>query len=410
MPQPPGSDSLIEFEINDIAHGGEGVGRVDGKAHFVSGVIPGEKVVGRVAKDGGSWARAELVEVRSPSPDRIDPLCPHATLCGGCQWQHATYEAQLAWKHNTVVTQLQHIGKIAEPPVMAVEAPGPPFGYRNRMDFKVHDGRPAMHRARSHELVPLEVCELLDPKLAAVFGRLDDLGGVSQFVLRTGSNTGETLMIINGRIPDHAEDWDVPLAQQEGKTVTGVAGPARITEEIAGTRFRITGNTFFQNNSHAAAALVDLVRDALRPEPTDTVLDAYAGVGLFGAGLAAGVGRVIAVESNRIAAADLRRNLEAAGVDHRVIRGKMESVAAHLDEYADLAIADPPRTGLGETGIAAVTATSPRRLAYVSCDPASLARDAGLLAGHGYQLTEVTPVDMFPQTFHIEAVATFVLA
>ena len=113
MPRPPSSGSLVELEINDIAHGGEGVGRVDGKAHFVSGVIPGEKVVGRVAKDGGSWARAELVEVRTPSPDRIDPLCPHATRCGGCQWQHATYEAQLAWKQNTVVSQLQHIGKIA---------------------------------------------------------------------------------------------------------------------------------------------------------------------------------------------------------------------------------------------------------------------------------------------------------
>ncbi len=385
------------------------MGRVDGKAHFVSGVVPGEIVVGRVAKDGGSWARAELVEVRSPSPDRVDPLCPHATRCGGCQWQHATYEAQRAWKHNTVVTQLQHIGKIAEPPVSDVVAPGPPFGYRNRMDFRVHDGRPAMHRARSHEMVPLEVCKLLDPQLAAVFGRLQNLHGVEQFVLRAGTNTGDMLMIVKGKIPDHAEDWDVALAQLEGKTVTGVGGPARITEEINGTRFRITGNAFFQNNTHGAEALVGLVRAALEPEAIDTLLDAYAGVGLFGAGLGSEVGRVIAVESNRVAATDLQRNLKAAGVDHRVIRGKMEKVAGHLDEYADLAIADPPRTGLGEAGIAAVTATSPRRLAYVSCDPASLARDAALLAGDGYQLTNVTPVDMFPQTFHIEAVATFVL-
>jgi 23S rRNA (uracil1939-C5)-methyltransferase len=307
------------------------------------------------------------------------------------------------------VTQLQHIGKIAEPPVSEVVAPGPPFGYRNRMDFRVRDGRPAMHRARSHEMVPLDVCKLLDPQLAEVFDQLENLHGVEQFVLRAGTNTGDLLMIINGKIPDHADEWNVALARQEGKTVTGVDGPARITEEINGTRFRITGNAFFQNNTHGAAALVDLVRTALEPEAIDTVLDAYAGVGLFGASLAAEVGRVIAVESNRVAAADLQRNLKAAGVDHRVIRGKMESVAGHLDEYADLAIADPPRTGLGEAGIAAVTATSPRRLAYVSCDPASLARDAAILAGDGYQLTNVTPVDMFPQTYHIEAVATFVL-
>ncbi len=409
MAATPPTGALVELEIVDIAHGGEGVGRVDGKAHFVSGVVPGETVVGRITKDGGSWARAELVEVRAPSPDRIEPRCPHATRCGGCQWQHATYDAQLAWKRNTLVSQLQHIGKIAQPPVGDVVAPGPPFGYRNRMDFKVRGGRPAMHRARSHEMVPLEVCELLDPKLAAVFGRLRGLDGISQFVMRAATNTDDTLMIVSGDIPDHAADWGVPLAQQHGKTITGLAGAARITEEIAGIKFRITGNSFFQNNSHGAAVLVELVRTALQPEARDTLLDAFAGVGLFGAGLAGDVGRVIAVESNRVAAADLQHNLERVGVDHRVIRGKMESVGGHLDEYADVAVADPPRTGLGEAGIAAVTATNPRRLAYVSCDPASLARDAALLADEGYRLTDVTPVDMFPQTFHIEAVATFAL-
>ncbi len=409
MPNSPKTGGLVEFEINDIAHGGEGVGRADGKAHFVPGVIPGETVIGRITKDSGSWARAELVEVRTASPSRIDPLCPHAELCGGCQWQHADYEAQLSWKYNTVVSQLAHIGKIADPPVSDVVAAGPAFGYRNRMDFRVRDGAPAMHRARSHEMVPLGVCELLDPKLGAVFSNLGDLDGVSRFVMRAGTNTGDALIIIDGDIPQQAADWGVPVAEQEGKQLTGLSGPARITEEINGVRFRITGNAFFQNNSHGAAALVALVHEALDPEPDDTVLDAYAGVGLFGASLAGSLDRVIAVESNKVAASDLSHNLKAAGVDHRVIRGKMETVAAHLDEYPELAVADPPRTGLGERGIAAVTAADPRRLAYVSCDPASLARDAALLAETGYQLIDVTPVDMFPQTYHIEAVATFVL-
>ncbi|MDH3539425.1 MAG: class I SAM-dependent RNA methyltransferase [Acidimicrobiia bacterium] len=404
-----GADSLVEIQVTDIAHGGEGVGRVDGKAHFVPGVIPGETVVGRISKDGGSWARADLVEIRTPSADRIDPLCPHATDCGGCQWQHATYAAQLVWKRNTVISQLRHLGKIDDPPVNEVAAPGPPFGYRNRMDFKIRDGQPAMHRGRSHELIPLGVCELLDPQLAAVFSRLGDLSGVSQIILRAAANTGDRLAIVSGDIPDHAASWDIPIAHQVGKTVTGVDGPAQIREEIAGTIFRISENAFFQNNSHAAEALVSLVREALEPEATDTVLDAYAGVGLFGATLAPHVSRVLAVESNRTAARDLERNLKATGVDYRVIRGKMESVAGHLDEYPELAVADPPRTGLGVNGIDAVTAAGPRRLAYVSCDPASLARDAAILAGRGYQLTAVTPVDMFPQTFHIEAVATFEL-
>ncbi|MCP3976497.1 MAG: class I SAM-dependent RNA methyltransferase [bacterium] len=406
----PNPGGLVEFEVNDIAHGGEGVGRADGKAHFVPGVIPGETVIGRVVKDGGSWARAELVEIRTASRSRIDPLCPHAESCGGCQWQHAEYEAQLVWKHNTVASQLAHIGKIADPPVSDVVPAGPAFGYRNRMDFRVRNGAPAMHRARSHEMVSLGVCELLDPNLATIFSNLGDLDGVSRLVMRTGTNTGESLVIVDGDIPDQTADWGATIARQDGKQVIDVNGPARITEEINGIRFRISGNAFFQNNSHGAAALVALVHDALEPEPDDTVLDAYAGVGLFGASLAKSLARVVAVESNKTAASDLSHNLKATGIDHRVIRGKMETVAAHLDEYPELAVADPPRTGLGERGIAAVTAADPRRLAYVSCDPASLARDAALLADVGYQLLDVTPVDMFPQTYHIEAVATFVLA
>jgi len=250
---------------------------------------------------------------------------------------------------------------------------------------------------------------LLDPNLATIFSKLGNLDGVSRFVMRTGTNTGESLVIVDGEIPGHAAEWETQIAIQDGKQVTPVVGSARITEDVDGTKFRITGNAFFQNNSHGAAALVRLVHAALEPQPEDSLLDAYAGVGLFGAGLADSISRVIAVESNKVAASDLSHNLKATGIDHRVIRGKMETVAAHLDEYPDLAVADPPRTGLGERGIAAVTAAAPRRLAYVSCDPASLARDAALLAAEGYQLLEVTPVDMFPQTYHIEAVATFVL-
>jgi len=405
----PKTGALVEVPISDIAHGGEGVGRVEGKAHFIPGVIPGETVIGRITKDGGSWARAELVEVRTASADRIEPLCPHATECGGCQWQHAKYESQLAWKRNTVVSQLRHLGKIADPPVADIVAPGPAFGYRNRMDFRVEAGRPAMHRARSHDLVPLGVCDILDPSLAELFGDLGDLTGVDRLAMRAGINTGDRLVIVDGEMPDHAETWGWPLATLEGRDVVGVAGPALIYEEIAGTRFRISGNAFFQNNTHGAAALLELVGAALEPSPEDSMLDAYAGVGLFGAGMARQVARVVAVESNKVAADDLRHNLKAAGVEHRVIRGKMESVAGHLDEYPDIAVADPPRAGLGEAGIAAVTAANPARLAYVSCDPASLARDAATLAEYGYILEQVTPVDLFPQTFHIEAVAAFLL-
>lgn len=408
MTAPP-EGSLVEIEINDIAHGGEGVGRVAGKAHFIPGVMPGETVVGRIVKDGGSWARAELVEIRAAAPERVEPPCPHAAACGGCQWQHADYSAQLRWKQNTVASQMRHIGKLDDPPVADIVAPGPTFGYRNRMDFRVRNGAPALHRARSHELVELSVCELLDPQLAEVFDNLGDLSGVDRITLRCGTNTGDKLAIIDGEIPRQASTWDTRLARLDGKQAVAVEGKAEIAEDIVGFRFRISGGAFFQNNSHGAAALTRLVYDALEPSPTDVLLDAYAGVGLFGVIIGSKVDRVVAVESNRTAAADLKRNLTAAKVDHRVIRGKMEKVAGDLDEYPDLAVADPPRTGLGERGVDAVTAGDPQRLAYVSCDPASLARDTLLLGDRGYQLEQVTPVDMFPQTFHIEAVAAFAL-
>lgn len=399
--------SLVEFEVLDIAHGGEGVGRVDGKAHFVPGVIPGETVIAKITKDGGSWARTELIEIRQPSPSRIDPPCPHAEACGGCQWQHAEYETQLAWKRNTLVAQLRHIGKLDDPPVNDIVAGGPPFGYRNRMDYRVSNAMPALHRARSHELVELTVCELLDPLLADIFHRLGPLDGVDRLTLRCGTNTGERIAIVEGELPAQAPEWGARLAVQRGREVLAVDGEPSISERIGDNSYRISAGSFFQNNSHGAAVLVDLVAAVLEPSERDTLLDAYAGVGLFGVALGNRVDRVIAVESNKPAVADLRRNLKAAGIDHRVIRGKMEKVAADLDEYPDLAVADPPRSGLGEAGIAAVTAGDPFRLAYVSCDPASLARDTLLLAERGYQLLEVTPVDLFPQTFHIEAVASF---
>jgi len=403
----PKQGDLVELEVADIAHGGEGVGRVEGKAHFIAGALPGETVIGRIVKDGGSWARADLVEVRRESPDRVAPPCPHAETCGGCQWQHAAYPAQLRWKRNTVVTQLSHIGRITDPPVAEIVAPGPQLGYRNRMDFRVAAGRPALNRARSHDAIPLDVCEILEPQLAATFFRFGDLSGATRITLRGGTFTGEQLAIVEGEIPESAASWGIPLARQEGRRVVAVEGPARIHERIGDTRFRVTGSTFFQNNSHGAATLVDLVAKALDPSPGDSLLDAYAGVGLFGACLAPRLGRVVAVESNRVAVDDLRFNLQAAGVDHRVIRGKMEAVADRLDEYPSLIVADPPRTGLSIEGAAALVAPGARRIAYVSCDPASLARDTVILAGYGYSLEEVTPVDMFPQTYHIEAVATF---
>ncbi len=401
----------LQFRTHDMAHGGSAVARRDGKAFFVDGALPDETVSGSVVVDKGSWGRVDLAEVLEPSPDRVLPTCPHFDRCGGCQWQHGSYEAQLRWKKSIVAGQLAHLGRHPDPPVRETVAVGTPYQYRNRMDYRVRNGRPALHERRSRQLVPLSECQILHPNLAEVFVDLGDLSGAEAITLRTSTATGDVLAVISGQVPPQAAAWGCHLATAHDGEVTPVRGEATLEESVAGVLFRISGLAFFQNNTLGAQTLVDLVREASGIEPGDTLLDAYAGGGLFAATIGQEAERVLAIEIDDVAAADLQANLNRAGVgEYRIIRAATEDAIERIDEYWDVVIADPPRRGLGAVGVDAVTAAEPRTVVYVSCDPASLARDTALLAEFGYHLDWVAPVDMFPQTYHIECVARFELA
>jgi len=397
--------TVIELSPTTIAHGGEAVARVDGKTHFVAGAMPGERVLAEVVRDKGSWARAELREVLEASPDRIDPPCGHFAECGGCTWQFAAYPAQLEWKRSIVAGQLEHLGGLPDPVVRPTAAPGPPYGYRNRMDFRVADGSPALLRRRSRDPVLIEECLLLHPALDAVFGRLGGLGSAEAITLRVGTATGEALAVVDGPIPAGAPGWGCSVARRSPPRE--IIGPGAIHEEVAGMRFRITGDAFFQTNTAAAEVLAALVVEALEVQEDDVLLDAYAGGGLFGLVAGKGAARVIAVESGDLALGDLDHNAAASGIDVEILEGRAETVLGETTEDWDVAVVDPPRKGLGDPGVGAVTSTAPRAIAYVSCDPASLGRDARLLAAHGYRLDWAAPVDLFPQTFHVETVAAF---
>ena len=393
-----------------MAHLGEAVARVDGKAHFVAGAMPGEVVLGEVILDKGSWARVRLSSIRVASPQRIEPPCPHFGSCGGCQWQFADYTAQVQWKSEVVAGQLQHIGRLEEPTVRKTASAGNPFAYRNRMDFRVADGKPALFRSRSRDLVALDTCLLLQPDLAELFASLGDLGSARRITLRASGSTDERLVIIEGTVPDQAETWNASVAHRTPAGLSLIKGRNSVHEEIGGHRFRISGGSFFQNNTAGARLLAELVTEALEARPGETLLDAYSGGGLFGITAIPDDGRIVAVEASPTAIRDLRHNLARAGIDNaRVARGKVEDTVADLDEYWQIAVVDPPRPGLGADAVAAVTAASPRTIAYVSCDPAGLARDARYLQQAGYELEWAAPVDLFPQTFHIETVAKFVL-
>jgi 23S rRNA (uracil1939-C5)-methyltransferase len=405
-----GSFSDMEMRTVDMAHGGSAIARVDGKAFFVDGALPDELVAGEIELDKGSWGRVRLEAIIEPSPERVEPRCPHFQTCGGCQWQNGDYAAQLRWKESIVRGQLAHLGRLPDPPVRPIVAPGPPYGYRNRMDYRIRDGRPALYERRSRRLVPLTACPILHPNLADVFTNLGDLSGIRQLTLRTATATGRVLALITGSAPRQAATWGCDVAIVGDSRLEPIRGEPVLHEEVAGLSYRITGTTFFQNNTAGAAELVRLVTAASAAEATDTVLDAYAGGGLFAAAVGQSAGRVIAIERDRLAAADLHANLDRAGIDeYRIVPAATEDAIEHIDEYWQIAIADPPRRGLGGEGVDAVTAAEPRTVVYVSCDPASLARDTILLADAGYRLDWVTPVDMFPQTFHIEAVARYVL-
>jgi tRNA/tmRNA/rRNA uracil-C5-methylase (TrmA/RlmC/RlmD family) len=316
--------------------------------------------------------------IEEASPARVEAPCIHFGSCGGCQWQSAAYAAQLEWKRAIICDQLAHLGRMPEVEVRQTIAPGPSYCYRNRMDFKLVNGNPALSRAASHELVEIHRCHLMVPTLEKVFYELPTRPDAKRVTIRAGVATGQTAAMFDDE--------------------TGV-----LEEIVAGSAFRITGRAFFQNNTAGAEVLVRLVREVLQPEDDEVLLDGYAGGGLFAVTVGQGCKRVIGVESDRIAAEDFAHNTGS-----RALKKPFEASAPMLPKKFDLAVVDPPRVGLGKASVAVLVGGRPRAIAYVSCDPASFARDAHLLGERGYALAWVQPVDMFPQTFHIELVGCFV--
>jgi 23S rRNA (uracil1939-C5)-methyltransferase len=399
---------MPSITIDSIAHGGEGVGRLDGKAHFVAGVMPGERVDVELVREKRRWARAKLIRVVEPSPNRVEAPCPAFGKCGGCTWQFAAYERQLEWKSEVVVGQLAHIGHLHDIDVRPTLAPGLPFAYRNRMDFAVSGGQPALHEHASNRLVALNGCPLLKPQLAERFAALGDLTGVRKVVLRAGVATGDTLILLDGRVPDQAASWDASVVVRSQNDLRTLRGRPWLDEEIDGVRFRIPATSFFQVNTEGAETLVALVSKAAGVTADDVLLDGYAGVGLFAATVGRSARRIVTIDSARASFRAIRGNLETAipGRFHSMLGG-FEITAAAVKEPWDVAIVDPPRAGLGAAGVDAVTRTEPRTIVLISCDPASLARDANLLTAAGYRPDWVQPVDLFPQTYHVETVTRF---
>jgi len=406
----------LSVELTTMAHGGDALGRHEGKVIFVPYAIPGETVRAEITDDRGHYAFARLVEVLEPSPERTDPPCPYFGdgKCGGCQWQHITYEAQLRLKREILVDQLERIGEMEDPVVLPPVADEEGWAYRNHAQFHpAAEGGLGFTRAGDvGGIVPVNFCLILHPELSDLYDLIDlDAAGLKRLVLRVGTATGD-------RLVGFEMEEDKPPAVEVDETVSCVLlleeggyanliGDNFLTENAAGHTYRISASSFFQVNTAQAETLVELALDYLDVGVEETVLDAYCGVGLFTVPLTERAELVVGVESSPSAVDDLLVNTE--GVENvEIIEGPVEEVLPEIRVGVDAVLLDPPRGGVDRHAIDALCEMEPGRIVYVSCDPATLARDAKRLGKQGYRLAEVQPVDLFPQTYHVESVSLFV--
>lgn len=396
-----------KVQFHDMAHGGEAVAYLpDGRAVFAGGVMPGEEAEIRLVHEKKKWARGEVLKILRPSEDRVEPTCAHFGQCGGCQWQHISIERQRQLKTEIVRGQLSHIGGIENPPVEPCRGVGEPdgFGYRNHVVFRLDErGRTSLHRGGSRELVPIDACPQLHPLLREWHESMPLLPGGRRLEMRVGTRTGQRLAMVRGRVDPEAAE----RAKELGIPLTW-PGKGEVTEMVHTEHMRISSKSFFQVNTEASEVLVDLVLEMLDPGPEDSVIDAYAGIGLFTLPLARRAAQVYAIERNAAAVRDLRFHVHGLRDRVHVVGTPVEEAGSQLPERVHLLVADPPREGLGAEIAARFAAMKPRRVALVSCDPAAGARDIRTFCEAGYRLERTVPVDQFPHTYHVEMVSLLV--
>lgn len=389
----------LEVVISDVAAGGDGIGHAgDGRVVLVRGAIPGDTVQVAITEDRPRMLRGTAASVLMASDDRIAPPCPHvAAGCGGCGWQHVDRAAQRRLKVRIAEESLRRIGRID-----GTVEDGPPLpdrGFRTTVRCLVVDGKAAFRTPRGHDGVVVDSCMVAHPLLEELIAD-GDFGSAREVTLRVGAETGERLVRFDPSVPaDISLPGDVRVV---GADELRRGRRSWFTDEVHGTTFRISVDSFFQTRTDGAAALVDAVRAAGDGMwGSGTMIDLYGGVGLFAACLGNGMA-VTDVEANRAAAADARHNL--AHLDALVVRAAAQNWSP---SPADIVVADPPRAGLGADVVRSVAATEAQRLVLVSCDPASFGRDTRLLAEAGYERTVTTAIDLFPQTPHVELVSRF---
>lgn len=449
----------IELEIETTAFGGKGLGRIDSMVVFVEQALPGEVVTARIFKKKKNWAEARLLEIKRESPYRVKPECPYAGFCGGCKWQFLDYSMQLEYKTQHVAEACMHIGQFAEVKVRPAIASDSIFEYRNKMEFSCADrrwllpgqmGNPdidisfalGLHVPGTfYKVLDIDRC-LLQPGLGnrilgvirryirnspePVYGLRTHVGFWRFVVLR--HSWSEDKWMVNLVTSEEKTDQVKPLAEiltsqfanivsvvnnitsrkaqiAFGEREVVLAGKPSLVDTIGNYSFEISANSFFQTNTQAAGRLYDVVSGYAGLTGSQNVLDLYCGAGTISIYLASDAARIVGLELAASAVDDALRNCHRNAVENcRFIAGDIRYTLGQVSIRPDVMIIDPPRAGMHKDVVKQVLDMAPPKIVYVSCNPATMARDLAML-NDDYRLLEVQPVDMFPHTYHIESVA-----
>ena len=443
-------NQIYEAVVTDYTAEGQGVARIEGCAVFLPNAIAGEKYRVRIEKVGKTWAAGKIVEILEKSPHRVNRECPVAKLCGGCDFWHMDYEEETRLKAERVRQCLNRIGgeSLANVPILAAPTC---YGYRNKAQYPVSSQKnrvfAGFFKAGTHQVIENEKCLILPPETDRVkrivvdyvnhyritaYDETTGKGLLRHIYVRRGAVSGEVLvcLVVNGRKLPHIEDLikrlqAVPgftclvlsVNTKAGNTVLGeefitLYGPGYIEDTLCGLKFRLSARSFYQVNHQQAQRLYEAAIAQAEITKDDLVLDLYCGVGTITLAMAKAAGKVIGVEVVEQAVEDARENARRNGIENaEFFCGDAGKAALELENQGirpDVIVVDPPRKGLNADTIEALHRMSPRRIVYVSCDPATLARDVALLKERGYVLKNAQAADLFPRCSHVESIVCLI--
>lgn len=450
---------IIQLTIEDLAFGGKGVAHHEGKVVFVEGGLPEDTVEAFVFRIKPSYIESRAIQILKPSPYRINPVCKHFDICGGCRWQNYQYDQQLKYKENQVREHLIRIGGLENPPLETIIAARKNYFYRNKMEFSFHEDRNGNLNLGMHflgfydRIFDIEECHLQSKLSNDIVNFVRDEciareipayhikkhTGVMRFlVIREGKFTNETMInIVTGDNNKDYEDKIIQLGKDIADKFEGINsiiwtinsrlaniaqadklppmlkdgviyGRDFIYEKLNEYKFRISADSFFQTNSYQAQLLYDIVVEYADFSDTDRVCDLYCGTGTISVYISSLVKSVVGVELIENAVKDAAVNAELNSVSNvEFIAGKVEDIVEELGQF-DKLIVDPPRAGIHPKALKGIIELAPRVIIYVSCNPSTLARDIAELTKAGYRLEKSIAVDMFPHTYHIESVSKLI--